>query len=102
MPWPTRWLCARLLPMLLHFLFPPSPVPPVKRQPPSRARLASVAVGEDYGELLAQVRQELDDVEVALRRLDEGAYGRCELCGQAIADEELAALPVARRCGLCR
>lgn len=48
--------------------------------------------------LLEQVRSELDDVEVALRRLDEGSYGKCEACGQPIGEARLAAVPTARYC----
>ena len=33
---------------------------------------------------LARLRQGLDDVEEAMRRLDDGTYGRCERCGQEI------------------
>jgi DnaK suppressor protein len=39
---------------------------------------------------------ELSEVEAALRRLDEGTYGRCEACGGPIPDEVLAANPLAR------
>lgn len=46
--------------------------------------------------LLEQVETELRDVEDALRRLEEGSYGRCEVCGQPIPDERLEANPTAR------
>lgn len=48
--------------------------------------------------LLEQVRSDLDDVDRALRRIDEGTYGLCEACGRPIGDERLAALPAARYC----
>lgn len=48
---------------------------------------------------LAGVEDELADVEVALTRLDDGTYGRCETCGQALPDERLAVSPATRRCG---
>lgn len=48
--------------------------------------------------ILDQVQAELDDVERALQRLDEGTYGRCEACGTEIGDERLAAVPAARFC----
>jgi len=48
--------------------------------------------------ILDQVQVELDDVERALQRLDEGTYGRCEACGEAIGDERLAAVPATRFC----
>ncbi len=37
----------------------------------------------------------LDEVELALARLDDGTYGRCETCGSPIDDTDLAAHPLA-------
>ena len=48
--------------------------------------------------ILEQVEAELADVEHALRRLDEGTYGTCEVCGKAIPDERLEAMPATRLC----
>ncbi|MGH9155403.1 MAG: TraR/DksA C4-type zinc finger protein [Acidimicrobiales bacterium] len=48
--------------------------------------------------ILETVEAELDDVEHALRRLDDGTYGTCEACGRAIDDGRLEALPAARFC----
>ncbi|HET9060056.1 MAG TPA: TraR/DksA C4-type zinc finger protein [Acidimicrobiales bacterium] len=48
--------------------------------------------------LLEQVRSDLDDVDAALRRLEEGTYGRCEACGEPIGDDRLEAVPAARFC----
>ena len=48
--------------------------------------------------ILEQVEAELADVEHALRRLDEGSYGTCEVCGKAIPDERLEAMPATRLC----
>ncbi|HUO49337.1 MAG TPA: TraR/DksA C4-type zinc finger protein [Acidimicrobiales bacterium] len=47
---------------------------------------------------LGAVEAELVDVELALRRLDEGSYGRCEVCEAAIDDAHLAQAPAARFC----
>ena len=46
-----------------------------------------------------RVRQQLDD---ALRKLDEGTYGRCEDCGQPISESRLKVLPFAQRCVACQ
>ncbi len=46
--------------------------------------------------LLEQVAQELADIEDALRRLEDGTYGRCEVCGAPIPDDRLEANPTAR------
>jgi DnaK suppressor protein len=48
--------------------------------------------------ILEQVAAELHDVELALRRLDDGTYGRCEACGKPIDDARLDARPAARLC----
>lgn len=48
--------------------------------------------------ILDAVEGELDDVEHALRRLDDGSYGTCEACGRPIGAERLAALPATRLC----
>lgn len=48
--------------------------------------------------ILDQVEAELQDVERAMARLDDGTYGTCEACGRAIADERLEAQPATRFC----
>ncbi len=44
------------------------------------------------------LRAELDDVERALARLDDGTYGTCEVCGSVLADDQLAERPQTRLC----
>lgn len=46
------------------------------------------------GHLLA----ELDEVDAALQRVEDGTFGRCEVGGEAIADERLEVLPTTRYC----
>ena len=48
--------------------------------------------------ILEQVEAELADVEHALRRLDDGTYGTCEVCGKQIPEERLEAMPATRLC----
>jgi RNA polymerase-binding transcription factor DksA len=48
-----------------------------------------------------EVDRLLDQVELALTRLDDGTYGRCGSCGSPIDDALLAASPTARDCGNC-
>lgn len=48
--------------------------------------------------LLDSLERELSDLEAALRRIDDGAYGTCEACGKDIAAERLEAKPAARFC----
>jgi RNA polymerase-binding transcription factor DksA len=48
--------------------------------------------------ILEQVEAELADVERALRRIDDGRYGKCEACGAEIGDDRLDAMPATRFC----
>ena len=58
-------------------------------------------VAAEQGEnhvLASQLRSELDEVENALRKLDEGTYGKCETCGEPISEARLEAMPATRFC----
>jgi RNA polymerase-binding transcription factor DksA len=48
--------------------------------------------------LATDLRAQLDDVQLALDKLDAGTYGRCEICDEPIGDERLAVMPAARYC----
>jgi DnaK suppressor protein len=48
--------------------------------------------------LATELRDALDEVEAAIKRLQEGSYGRCEVCGKAIGTARLEAMPAARLC----
>jgi RNA polymerase-binding protein DksA len=48
------------------------------------------------------LRSSLEKVERALARMDDGTYGMCEHCGQAIDASRLAALPYATLCVACQ
>lgn len=52
--------------------------------------------------LVAAARQQLEETEAALRRIDTGEYGLCAGCRSPIHPERLEALPVARHCLPCR
>jgi RNA polymerase-binding transcription factor len=47
-------------------------------------------------------RRLLRDVVAALQKIDNGSFGDCERCGEAIADKRLEALPFARYCIDCQ
>ena len=58
-------------------------------------------VAAEQGEnkvLASQLRAELDDVERALAKLDDGTYGTCETCDDEIPPARLEAKPAARFC----
>lgn len=46
-------------------------------------------------------RRELADIEDALRRIEEGRYGRCESCGGPMGLQRMRAIPEARFCVTC-
>jgi DnaK suppressor protein len=51
--------------------------------------------------LVRQASHHLDEVGAALARLDDGSYGRCEVCGQHIAAGRMEVRPTARTCVSC-
>lgn len=58
-------------------------------------------VAAEQGEnkvLASQLRNELDEVERALGKLDDGSYGACEICGEPISEARLEAMPATRFC----
>jgi RNA polymerase-binding transcription factor DksA len=48
-----------------------------------------------------EVRELLELVELALRRIEQGRYGVCEVCGKAIPAARLELVPWAARCAGC-
>jgi RNA polymerase-binding transcription factor len=65
----------------------------------------SAATTAERAEVLALVtslRDTLSDVDRALTKIEEGTYGRCEVCGGEIAPARLEALSYARLCISCQ
>ncbi|WP_372862453.1 TraR/DksA family transcriptional regulator [Psychrobacter sp.] len=48
--------------------------------------------------LMVEARQSLIYVENALSRIEDGTYGKCEVCGEQIEEQRLQALPYATLC----
>jgi DnaK suppressor protein len=44
----------------------------------------------------------LEAIDAALKRIEDGTYGRCVNCGKPIAEERLAAIPWATHCIDCK
>ncbi len=53
---------------------------------------------EEKSALMVPLRERLLQVDAALKRLDDGAYGTCRVCGAAIEAPRLAANPAAETC----
>jgi DnaK suppressor protein len=63
---------------------------------------SEVDIQDEIEFALLQLKAEtLHKIDVAIRRLDEGAYGQCFECGDQIAEARLRALPFAVRCRDC-
>lgn len=46
--------------------------------------------------------QLIEDIDDALRRIDEGTYGQCVRCGKPIDEERLKAMPTAKYDAACQ
>ena len=51
--------------------------------------------------LLGNEENTLDQIEVALQRIEDGSYGECEECGEPIPKSRLEAIPYAAQCVRC-
>ena len=51
--------------------------------------------------LLGSDEEILDQIDGALKRIEEGSYGRCEECGEQIPKARLEAIPYAAECERC-
>jgi len=67
------------------------------------AEMASVTVEReiDYG-LEESFEHELEAIDVALARIEDGTFGACQRCGQPIGAERLEALPYVTLCIDCK
>jgi RNA polymerase-binding transcription factor DksA len=52
--------------------------------------------------LIAAARQQLEETEAALHRVDDGSFGLCASCAVPITSERLEILPAARYCATCQ
>lgn len=69
---------------------------------PNFADTSQVTAERGEAEALAgKLRDALAEVEAAIKRLEDGTYGRCARCGNPIAPARLEAKPAARRCIAC-
>ena len=52
--------------------------------------------------IVTQQRNELDEIESALKSIEKNTYGICEMCDEAISLGRLKAKPFAKFCTDCR
>jgi DnaK suppressor protein len=60
------------------------------------------STGEQQISILEARNRMRNQIDEALRRLNEGTYGICEDCGRQVGPERLRAVPFARRCVECQ
>ena len=66
---------------------------------PNFADSSQVTAERGEAERLAgELRDSLEEVDAALKRLEQGTYGICEVCGKPIGAPRLEAMPAARLC----
>ncbi|TDC87080.1 dksa/trar family transcriptional regulator [Saccharopolyspora aridisoli] len=51
--------------------------------------------------LLTDAKADLEALDEAVRRVEDGTYGQCQRCGKRITRERLEALPAAKLCIRC-
>jgi DnaK suppressor protein len=51
--------------------------------------------------LLGSEKDALDQIDGALKRIEDGSYGQCEMCSGKIPESRLEAIPYAARCIHC-
>ncbi len=47
-------------------------------------------------------QRNLFEIQDALKRIEEGVYGKCVVCGKGIEEKRLLAIPEARMCIQCK
>ena len=75
---------------------------PVTSRTEDRLQQQAASQIEVHIKLAASARMVLADVEAALKRMDDGAYGICHLCRRPIDRERLMIVPQARYCVRCQ
>ena len=68
----------------------------VEREPEERGQMETMVRLLDR--LEEREKREIEAIDLALTRIDTGAYGRCQGCGKDIPVDRLRALPTATTC----
>lgn len=65
--------------------------------------LALIDMIEDTGMAISDIRrQQLEEMDSALRKLDDGTYGTCSRCNEDIDEDRLKVVPFAEFCIRCQ
>ena len=75
------------------------------QESPINADLEEQATEIENDEVLEALENEtittIDDIKNALKRMEEGSYGSCAVCGIEISEERIKALPYTDKCFEC-
>jgi DnaK suppressor protein len=64
---------------------------------------ANVALEHQISSMLDENEvKKLHEITEALKRIEEGVYGKCVVCGKDIEEKRLLALPEAKKCIGCK
>ena len=55
-----------------------------------------------YYQIYINQKRELEEINDALKKIDEGTYGICEMCEDPIQEARLKIKPYAKYCIICR
>lgn len=58
----------------------------------------SIESYEENSAILKQLEVKYNEIKEAIKRAEEGTYGKCEVCGKDIEEARLEASPEARTC----
>ncbi len=73
------------------------------QEPKDEGDFAALAIETEIdGRIIEQQRAELNEIEIALGKIDAGTYGICEMCEEPIGKERLKVKNFARYCIVCR
>lgn len=53
---------------------------------------------ENNSAILSKLEEQLRDVNLALEKITDGTYGKCDVCGKEISEERLNANPASLTC----
>ena len=71
------------------------------RRPDPLDRAADLEPRDVFQALQAAEADDMAEIDAALKRISLGTWGKCEICGTAIGELRLRAIPQARRCVAC-
>jgi DnaK suppressor protein len=70
--------------------------------PTDMAELGSGNFDQEFTlSMLGSEKDAIDQIDGAIKRIDDGSYGQCETCGMKLAKSRLEAIPYAAQCVRC-